>query len=66
MIKSAAENNSRIRLNNNNKKKRETVRVWGVWLGLARKADTKFYWNDDTPMAKLRIHGLGYWRTKQR
>ena len=24
----------------------------GVWLGFVRKADNKFYWIDDTPLAK--------------
>ena len=31
--------------------KKETVSVWGVWLGLYRKADDMFYWIDDTPLA---------------
>ena len=25
-------------------------KVFGVWLGLQRKADSKFYWIDDTPV----------------
>ena len=31
-------------------KKQQTVTDKGVWLGLYRKADTKFYWIDDTPL----------------
>ena len=25
-------------------------KLYGVWLGLQRKADSKFYWIDDTPV----------------
>ena len=31
-------------------RKQNTVTLYGVWLGLHRKADTKFYWADDTPL----------------
>ena len=31
-------------------RKQSTVTSYGVWLGLHRKADTKFYWADDTPL----------------
>ena len=47
MIKSADENKFISDLT----KKQRTVTVWGVWLGLYRKADNKFYWVDDTPLA---------------
>ena len=30
--------------------KQQTVQHWGAWIGLHRKADTKFYWIDDTPL----------------
>ena len=40
-------------------KKQKTITNWGVWLGLVRKADTKFYWIDDTPMA----NGYTAWLT---
>ena len=40
-------------------KKQKTIPNWGVWLGLVRKADTKFYWIDDTPMA----NGYTAWLT---
>ncbi|KAL9979431.1 hypothetical protein ACROYT_G017102 [Oculina patagonica] len=30
--------------------KQQTVQHWGVWIGLHRKDDTKFYWIDDTPL----------------
>ncbi|XP_078380620.1 C-type lectin domain family 6 member A-like [Oculina patagonica] len=30
--------------------KQPTVQYWGAWIGLYRKADTKFYWIDDTPL----------------
>ncbi|KAL9965920.1 hypothetical protein ACROYT_G029787 [Oculina patagonica] len=30
--------------------KQQTVQNWGAWIGLYRKADTKFYWIDDTPL----------------
>lgn len=46
MIKSAEENNFIFGL----VKKQETITGWGVWLGLTRKSDTKFYWIDDTPL----------------
>ena len=32
-------------------KKQKTVTSHGVWLGLYRKADNKFYWVDGTPEA---------------
>ncbi|KAL9965175.1 hypothetical protein ACROYT_G028938 [Oculina patagonica] len=28
----------------------QTVQNWGAWIGLNRKADTRFYWIDDTPL----------------
>lgn len=28
----------------------KTVTHYGVWLGLLRRADNKFYWGDDTPL----------------
>ncbi|XP_078380212.1 C-type lectin domain family 4 member E-like isoform X2 [Oculina patagonica] len=31
-------------------RKQQTVQFWGAWIGLYRKADTKFYWIDDTPL----------------
>ena len=31
-------------------RKQNTLTLYGVWLGLHRKADTKFYWADDTPL----------------
>lgn len=31
--------------------KQKNVMYYGAWLGLHRKADTKFYWADDTPLA---------------
>ena len=48
IIKSAAENNFIFTL----LKKQKTITDWGVWLGFVRKADKKFYWIDDTPLAK--------------
>ncbi len=30
--------------------KQQTVQDWGAWIGLYRKADTNFYWIDDTPL----------------
>ena len=48
IIKSAAENNFIFTL----LKKQKTVTLHGVWLGFVRKADNKFYWIDDTPLAK--------------
>ena len=32
-------------------KKQNRVTVWGTWLGLYRKADSNFYWINDTPLA---------------
>jgi len=46
IIRSATENNFILDLI----RKQETVTHWGAWLGLYRKADTKFYWIDDTPL----------------
>ena len=48
IIKSADENNFIFTL----LKKQKTITDWGVWLGFVRKADNKFYWIDDTPLAK--------------
>ena len=48
IIKSAAENNFIFTL----LRKQKTITAWGVWLGFVRKADNKFYWIDDTPLAK--------------
>ena len=31
--------------------KQQTVQEMGAWIGLYRKADNKFYWIDDTPLA---------------
>jgi len=31
-------------------KKQDKLTVWGVWIGLQRKADSKFYWVDGTPL----------------
>ena len=47
-IESAAENNFIFSL----LKKQKTITDWGVWLGFVRKADKKFYWIDDIPLAK--------------
>ncbi len=47
IIRSADENNFIYDL----MKKQKTVTAWGVWLGFIRKADNKFYWIDDTPLA---------------
>jgi len=33
-------------------KKQKTIITWGAWLGFVRKADSKFYWIDDTPLAR--------------
>ena len=56
IIKSADENNFIFTL----LKKQKTITDWGVWLGLVRKADKKFYWIDDTPLAKgYRAWGSG-------
>ena len=48
IIKSAAENNFIFTL----LKKQKTITDLGVWLGFVRKAHSKFYWIDDTPLAK--------------
>jgi len=48
IIRSAAENNFIFDL----VKKQKTVTAWGAWLGFVRKADNKFYWIDDTPLAR--------------
>lgn len=47
VIKSADENKFIFDL----VKKQKTVTPYGVWLGLYRKADNKFYWVDGTPEA---------------
>lgn len=47
VIKSADENKFIFDL----VKKQKTVTTYGVWLGLYRKADNKFYWVDGTPEA---------------
>ena len=46
IIRTAEENNFIFGL----VKKQKTISVWGVWLGLIRKSDKKFYWIDDTPL----------------
>lgn len=46
IIRSATENNFIFDLI----RKQKTVTNWGAWLGLYRKADSKFYWIDDTPL----------------
>jgi len=46
IIRSATENNFIFDLI----RKQQTVTGKGAWLGLYRKADTKFYWIDDTPL----------------
>ena len=38
--------------------KQVKVTVYGAWLGLHRKADTKFYWTDDTLLS-----GYSAWHT---
>lgn len=48
IIRSAAENNFIFNL----VKKQKTITAWGAWLGFVRKTDNKFYWIDDTPLAK--------------
>ena len=48
IIRSAAENTFIFDL----VKKQKTVTVWGAWLGFVRKADTKFYWLDGTPLTR--------------
>ena len=40
--------------------KQNTVTLYGAWLGLHRKADTKFYWADDTP-----VTGYTAWGRRQ-
>jgi len=30
--------------------KTNTQSFWGAWIGLIRKADSRFYWIDDTPL----------------
>ena len=57
IIKSADENNFIFTL----LKKQKTITDWGVWLGFVRKADNKFYWIDDTPLAK----GYTAWTSRQ-
>ena len=47
VIKSADENKFIFDLT----KKQKTVTTCGVWLGLNRKANNKFYWVDDIPLA---------------
>jgi len=46
IIRTAGENNFIFGL----LKKQKTITDWGLWLGLRRKSDKKFYWIDDTPM----------------
>ena len=46
IIRSAEENNFILGL----VKKQKTITDYGVWLGLTRKSDNKFYWIDDTPL----------------
>ena len=48
IIRSAAESNFVFDL----VKKQETFTAWGALLGFVRKADKKFYWIDDTPLAR--------------
>ena len=48
IIRSVAENNFILDL----VKKQKTFTAWGAWLGFVRKADNKFYWIDDTPLAR--------------
>ncbi|CAH3131590.1 unnamed protein product, partial [Porites lobata] len=57
IIKSTDENNFVFTL----LKKQKTITDWGVWLGFVRKADNKFYWIDDTPLAK----GYTAWASRQ-
>ena len=38
--------------------KQKKITTWGVWIGLHRKADNKFYWADDTLLA-----GYSNWNT---
>ena len=47
IIRSAAENNFIFDL----VKKQKTTSM-GAWLGFVRKADKKFHWIDDTPLAR--------------
>ena len=46
IIRTAEENNFTFGL----VKKQMTITDWGVWLGLTRKSDKKFYWVDGTPL----------------
>ena len=46
IIRTAGENNFILGL----VKKQKTITTWGVWLGLNRKSDNKFYWIDGTPL----------------
>jgi len=48
IIRSADENNFIFDL----LKKQKTFTSMGAWLGFVRKADNKFYWIDDTPLAR--------------
>ncbi|KAL9952203.1 hypothetical protein ACROYT_G039418 [Oculina patagonica] len=40
-------------------RKQTTVTHYGVWLGLHRKADSQFYWVDDTPLTDYTAWGSG-------
>ena len=40
-------------------RKQKTVTHYGVWLGLHRKADNRFYWIDDTPLTGYTAWGSG-------
>ena len=55
IIRSAAENTFIFDL----VKKQKTVTDWGAWLGFVRKADTKFYWLDGTPLTR----GYAAWQS---
>jgi len=33
-------------------RKQKTITAWDAWLGFVRKADSKFCWIDDTPLAR--------------
>ena len=48
IIRSADEN--QFILNLLRQQKGDNVTQWGVWLGFYRKADSKFYWIDGTPL----------------
>ena len=41
--------------------KQNTVTEYGAWLGLHRKADSKFYWVDNTPL----LPGYSDWKLGQ-